>query len=107
VWLLGRLEGDERRRPDQLGLMFNHEKLAGQPITVAYEVWPGAGRQANIKYFLRKMSQKMPIVLREYQTRKCDVITPDRELRQQIRQLIQAEWVQKRDAEWSECGYFS
>ena len=92
VWLLGRLEGDERRRPDQLGLMFNHEKLAGQPITVAYEVWAGAGRQSNNKYLLRKMSLKMPIVLREYQTRKCDVITPDRKKRQLIRQSIQDDW---------------
>lgn len=106
-WLLGLIEGDERRRPDKLGLLFNRENLGGKPITVAYEVWPGAGRESNNEYLLRKMSQKTPIVLREYQTRKCDVITANRERRQKIRQLILHEWCQKPGAGWSECGYFS
>ncbi|HEX4146484.1 MAG TPA: hypothetical protein VHY91_23490 [Pirellulales bacterium] len=105
-WLLGAIEGDERRRPDRLGLMFNSEHLAGKPVTVAYEVWPGAGRQPNSKYLLGKMSQAAPIILRAYETRKCDVITPDPATRESFRQLILQEWVQKPGADWAECGYF-
>ena len=88
-------------------MLFNSENLAGKPITVAYEVWPGAGRQSNNKYLLAKMSQTAPVILREYETRKCDVITPDRAKRHVLRQSILQEWVQKPDADWSECGYFN
>ena len=91
-WLFGRIEGDERRRPDKLGLLFTREGLAEKPITVAYEVWPGAGRELRNDYLLRKMSQKIPIVLRDYQTKNCTVITPDAEKRQYISQLIQSDW---------------
>ncbi|HEX4146483.1 MAG TPA: hypothetical protein VHY91_23485 [Pirellulales bacterium] len=91
-WLLGRVEGDERRRPDRLGLMFNREPLAGKPITVAYEVWPGAAAEANNDFLLRKMSQQIPIVLREYQTLKCRVITPDREKWEYIDRLVRHCW---------------
>jgi hypothetical protein len=94
LWLLGLVEGDERRRPDRLGLIFNREGLSGKPITVVCEVWPGAGKEANNAYLLRKMSQKMPIVLREYQTEKNDVLTPDVKLREHILQLIASEWQQ-------------
>ena len=91
-WLLGRIEGDEQRRPDKLGLMFTREKLAGKPITVAFEVWPGAGSESHNANLLREMSQRMPIVLREYQTRKCSVFTPHQQLRQHICRLIQDDW---------------
>ena len=74
---------------------------------VAYEVWPGAGKESNNAYLLRKMSQKTPVVLREYQTRKCDIITPDQNRQQSIRQSIQAEWCNDPGIGWSECGYFT
>ena len=106
-WLLGVIEGDERRRPDRLGLLFNREELAGKPITVAYEVWPGAGKEPNNVYLLRKMSQKAPIVLRAYETRKCAVITPDRKKQRSMCASIQAEWCNNRGTAWSECGYFT
>ncbi len=93
-WWLGRIEGDEQRRPDKLGLLFTHEKLAGKRITVAFEVWPGAGRETNNANLLREMSERMPVVLREFQTRRCEVITPDEQLRQYIWQLIQQDWYQ-------------
>ena len=94
-WLLGRIEGDEQRRPDKLGLVFSHDQLGGKRITVACEVWPGAGKQSNNANLLRTMSQQMPIVLRDYQTLGCTVFTPDEQLRQSIGQLIQDEWYQK------------
>jgi len=91
-WLLGRIEGDERRRPDKIGLIFNREKLAGKFMTVAIEVWPGAAKESSNAYLLRKMSQEKPIVLREYQIRNYDVITRDPQQRLHILQLIQNEW---------------
>ncbi len=93
-WLLGLVEGDERRRPDQLGLLFNHDKMAGKPVTVAYQVWPDAARQSNNESVLQEMSQEMPIILLEYQSSKCDVITPDEGLRQYIRRLLHDDWCQ-------------
>ncbi|HEX4144972.1 MAG TPA: hypothetical protein VHY91_15815 [Pirellulales bacterium] len=92
-WLLGRVDGDERTRPDKLGLMFNRERLGGKPITVVYEVWPGAGRESGNAALLGELSQKMPIVLRDYQARTCHVLTPDQRQRQAIDQLIQYEWL--------------
>jgi hypothetical protein len=91
-WLLGRIEGDERWRPDKLGLLFNRERLAGKPITVAYEVWLGAAKESTNAFLLRKMSQDIPIVLREYPSRNCNVLTPDPEKWQLITQLIQIHW---------------
>jgi hypothetical protein len=92
--LLGLVVGDERRRPDQLGLVFNPDKLAGKPITLAYEVWAGAARQPAGEALLGEMCQAAPIVLVEYQSSKCEVIAPDPQLRQSIRELLQAEWQQ-------------
>jgi hypothetical protein len=91
-WLLGHIEGDERQRPDKLGLMFNRERLGGEMIPVVYEVWPGAGREANNAALLGEMSQKMPIILRDFQTRKCHVLTLNPRQRQAIVQMIQDEW---------------
>jgi hypothetical protein len=91
-WLLGRIEGDERQRPDKLGLMFTLEPLTGKAITVAYEVWPGAGKQSDNEYLLRTMSQQMPVVLRQYETKKCYLFVPDPVLRKEIGRLIQDDW---------------
>jgi hypothetical protein len=106
-WLLSHIEGDERRRPDRLGLLFNREALDGKPITVVYEVWPDAATHSNNAFLLRKMSQQMPIVLRAYQTRKCTVITPDRQKQQYILRLIESDWYPKEEAARSPLGYFS
>jgi hypothetical protein len=38
------------------------------------------------------MSQTMPIILRDHQTRKCHVLTPNPRQRRAIDQLIQDEW---------------
>ena len=40
LWLDGTITGDERRRPDRLGVIFDY--LAGENVVVAREVWPGA-----------------------------------------------------------------
>jgi hypothetical protein len=91
-WLLGRVEGDDRRRPDRLGLIFNREVLAGKSYTVAIEVWPGAGKESSNAFLLQKMSKEAPIIVREYQIRKYDVIARNPQQRKQILQWIQTEW---------------
>jgi hypothetical protein len=95
-WLLGRVPGDERRRPDKIGLIFNRETLAGKSYTVAIEVWPGASRESTNAYLLKKMSQDTPIIIREYQFRKYDVLTRTSQQRQRVLQSIQAEWHPKK-----------
>ena len=65
MWLRGYIPGDERRRPDKLGVMFDlqyqiWEKFGVQLLT-AYEVWDGAFQQAG--YFLNKLAEKYPIML--------------------------------------------
>ncbi|HEX4147050.1 MAG TPA: hypothetical protein VHY91_26365 [Pirellulales bacterium] len=91
-WLLGRIEGDERRRPDKIGLIFNRETLAGKSMTVAIEVWPGAGRESGNAFLLQKMSKEAPIIVRQYQIRGYDVITSNSDVRKRILQSIETEW---------------
>jgi hypothetical protein len=105
VWLLGFIKGDEPTRPDQLGLIFNRETLGGRHLLVAYEVWPRAGRDPDSVALLLTMSLMAPVILREYQTRRCEVITPDADLSQTLRESILSEWCQKPNAQWSDCAY--
>ena len=56
MWLSGFIEGDERRRPNQLGLIFvpsNHDKL---PIIACWECFAGAAEK-NI-HLLKKLATK-------------------------------------------------
>jgi hypothetical protein len=67
MWLLGFIPGDERRRPDKLGLMFDIQPQLLQAfkvsIMVAYEVWPGSSREPQAAYLLDKLSQKYVIMV--------------------------------------------
>ncbi|HTU25689.1 MAG TPA: hypothetical protein VMF30_09845 [Pirellulales bacterium] len=94
-WLLGHIDGDERLRPEQLGLMFNREVLSGQKILVAYEVWPQAGRQASNGLLLKQMCLAEPVILRDYGTRACHVYSPDRELQVRLVRAIEVEWLRR------------
>ena len=64
-WLYGREPGgDERRRPDQLGLMFTHEEFGRRgKILTAYEVWPGAAKEPRADFLLRKLTARGQFVL--------------------------------------------
>lgn len=44
LWRTGLVEGDERRRPDKLGLMFGIDTVGGRPYIEAWELWEGAAR---------------------------------------------------------------
>ena len=44
LWRSGHILGDERRRPDQLGVMFTAVEYDGRIVTEAWELWEGAVR---------------------------------------------------------------
>lgn len=58
LWLSGNLEGDERRRPDNLGLMFSIQTAQKIPYPTigCFEVKPGAVKAQS--YLLRKIAAK-------------------------------------------------
>jgi len=63
-WLAGLIEGDERRRPDKLGIMFAHgETKEAGPTIFAWEVWPGAAKEIAAKYVLDKLGRKRKVMI--------------------------------------------
>jgi hypothetical protein len=64
-WLLGQEPGgDDRHRPDNLGLIFSVEMMDGKSgIVIAFEVWPGASEEPHGKYLLKKMAAKKPVIV--------------------------------------------
>jgi hypothetical protein len=68
LWAAGLLEGDERRRPDRLGVIFdfrpldNSERVAtGKDLAIqAWEVWPGA--LADSDWLLRRIADRYPVL---------------------------------------------
>jgi len=57
LWKQGNLEGDERRRPDNLGLMFTAVNNATIPTVAAWEVIPGALERNH--FLLSKMAERL------------------------------------------------
>ena len=72
LYLTDFLEGDERRRPDRLGIMFRHSdeqdvfanRYYGQSFLVCNEAWAGAAGAPEAKYFLEKLSKKHTILVK-------------------------------------------
>ncbi|HTU25735.1 MAG TPA: hypothetical protein VMF30_10075 [Pirellulales bacterium] len=89
AWLLGSIEGGEECRPDKLGLLLNRDQLAGRSITTVHQLRLGAAKEPDKKNLLHKISLEMPVVLIEYETGRCEVISPDRQARASIRQLLE------------------
>lgn len=63
LWLKGLIEGDERRRPDQLGLVLSLDESGVYPMITAYEVWEGAALQPKAKYILDRLGKWCNVVL--------------------------------------------
>ncbi|HTU24239.1 MAG TPA: hypothetical protein VMF30_02505 [Pirellulales bacterium] len=91
-WLLGHIAGDLRRRPDKSGLVFNQEELGGKFMFVAIEAWPGAAKESSNAYFIKKMSQSTPIIVRKYEDCRHDVIAPNAAQCQRLLRSIEKEW---------------
>lgn len=67
MWREGLLDGDERRRPDQLGLYFNLAEYAkGQPAVMAWELWEGAARDHPGRWVLDFLKRKLPVMIYFY-----------------------------------------
>jgi hypothetical protein len=60
LWLAGVIEGDERRRPDQLGVMFQLIQEPEGAWVDLYEVWLNASTTDNIVYLKEKLVKKYP-----------------------------------------------
>jgi hypothetical protein len=63
LWQLGFLDGDERRRPDKLGLMFTVERYGGKLTVVAYELSAGAAAAPAARSLLQRLERKVPVVV--------------------------------------------
>ncbi|HVA46395.1 MAG TPA: hypothetical protein VNH11_08480 [Pirellulales bacterium] len=60
LWRQGLIEGDQRRRPDQLGVLIDYEPFAGMPGTLRLVVWevvPGAAQSEKVRYLVDKLLQ--------------------------------------------------
>ena len=63
-WLLGDIPGDERQRPDRLGLIFDVvDEGCGAQSLVAWEVWPGASYDRGPARLLAALRQQATVTL--------------------------------------------
>lgn len=65
LWSTGFIEGDERRRPDKLGLMFNPgatKEVGG--VIIAWEVWKDASTEPQARYVLSKLRKYKVLIVR-------------------------------------------
>lgn len=63
LWRQGWIEGDERRRPDQLGVMIDYEPFARIPGSVRLVVWevvPGAAQSQKVRFVVGKLLETHP-----------------------------------------------
>lgn len=67
LWLSGHIEGDERRRPDNMGLMFTNigHSAIGEMIG-CWEVRPGALQEPGNQYFLTRLADRIGIYIWPY-----------------------------------------
>jgi hypothetical protein len=61
LWKTGWLEGDERRRPDRLGVIFDWHGMT-ETLRV-WEVWPGATQEPQPAYLIQKLRKKYPVLV--------------------------------------------
>jgi hypothetical protein len=66
AWKSGWIDGDERRRPDQLGVMFEFRVVGGKSFLWVYEVWPDAFNGTKVQYLLARLEKKELLVRCKY-----------------------------------------
>ena len=57
-WKWGLIEGDERRRPDNLGVIFDFQAFPAPGVLRAWEVRPGAASEPPARYLMQKLERK-------------------------------------------------
>jgi hypothetical protein len=63
LYLQGQIEGDERRRPDKLGLIFYTVPTNIGNILGCWEAWPGAALDDPGRSFLQRFTSKGPVLV--------------------------------------------
>lgn len=76
AWRSGWIDGDERRRPDQLGVMFEFHIIGGSTFLWAYEVWPDAFDEHKVRYLLQRLEKKELVVRIRYGVKKLEAPSP-------------------------------
>ena len=69
LWLQGLVVGDDRRRPDRLGLIFTQAKndeKGSYPMLLAWEVAPGRADVDPARYILSRLEQVAMFVLKRW-----------------------------------------
>jgi hypothetical protein len=86
-WLHGMLGDDERRRPDNLGLIVTFDSRGGKELLTAYEVWDGAAKSPKVSYLLQKLGRKQPVIL-VHPSHLIEVLSPDPAEREELTALF-------------------
>jgi hypothetical protein len=81
LWQAGLLEGDERRRPDKLGIVCDLRHEGVRPVVQVWEVWPGAFQQPNVVALLQQIATRCFLALRPYRADRIQTIKPNQEVR--------------------------
>ncbi len=77
MWLIGHVDGDERRRPDKLGLIFTwSDRADGRQILVAWEVWKDAAEKLPGVHLVNRIAGKHPMFIRKYGTAGTLLVGP-------------------------------
>jgi hypothetical protein len=76
AWQEGVIEGDERRRPDKLGVIFDAGIDPIHRALVAREIRPGAFEEPPARYVLDKLSQGMLIYMMWHRSNRRRLIGP-------------------------------
>jgi hypothetical protein len=76
LWAAGLLDGDERRRPDRLGIIFdlrtaehtasNSVRPGDRVVIQVWEVWPGALDQPTAAGLVNRIAEKCLVAVRHY-----------------------------------------
>ncbi len=76
-WKWGMIEGDERRRPDHLGVIFDFQPFPPPGAIRVWEVWPGAASSPRAQYLIRKLQDKYEqsvLVIDQQLGEACNII---------------------------------
>lgn len=66
LWRAGIIQGDDRRRPDNLGLMFTLDKHEGEGVIDAWELWPGAAENTPGRWVIDSIDAHARVHIRFY-----------------------------------------
>lgn len=66
LWRAGIIQGDERRRPDKLGLMFTLDEVEDKGVIEAWELWPRAASDNPGRWVIDSLDKYARLHIRFY-----------------------------------------